>query len=111
MSNLPYRWVKPAYWDEAIHTLDSTSKAARILEKGDSHHYVDGLPRTPRFKRVVALLGDSAGAPGTAGLAPGTLEQVAEATIAASQHGLQEAKGDDAFGYCFYLLAALAQAT
>ena len=72
------------------------------------HHLLPGLPRTPAFKRVVALLGDSAGAPGTAGMSPGTLEEIAEATVVASDNGFERAKGDEGLSYCLYLMAALA---
>jgi len=74
------------------------------------HHQVYGLPRTPAFKRVVSLLGDGAGAAGATGVGPGSLEEIAEATIAASDDGLERAKGDEGLAYCLYLMATLTRA-
>jgi len=69
-----------------------------------------GLPRTPAFKRVVALLGSGAGAPGAAGVAAGSLAEIADATLTASDEGFERAKSDEGLGYCLYLMAALARA-
>lgn len=75
------------------------------------HHQYQALPRTPPFKRVIALLGESAGGGGTAGVGVGTLEEVAAATLAASDDGLTRAKGDDGLGYCLYIMATIARAS
>ncbi len=74
------------------------------------HHQLYGLPRTPAFKRVVSLLGNGAGAGGAAGVGPGTLEEIAEATLVASDEGLERAKGDEGLAYCLYLMATLTRA-
>jgi hypothetical protein len=74
------------------------------------HKLYEGMPRTPRFKRVVALLGDSAGGGGTVGIAPGGIEEIAGATLAASEDGLQRAKTDKGLAYCVYLMAQVTRA-
>ena len=74
------------------------------------HKLYSGLPRTPRFSRIVALLGNSAGAGGAVGLAPGTLEEIADATFAASDTGLERAKSDEGLAYSLYLMATLTRA-
>jgi len=74
------------------------------------HHELDGMVRTPPYKRVVAILGDSAGMAGTAGIPAGTLEEVADATLDASDEGLQRAKSDEGLSYCLYLMTRLTQA-
>lgn len=74
------------------------------------HHQLYGLPRTPAFKRVVSLLGNGAGASGAAGVGPGTLEDIAEATLHASDMGMERAKGDEGLAYCLYLMATLTRA-
>ncbi len=74
------------------------------------HHQLYGLPRTPGFKRAMAMLGVGAGGPGAAGIGPGTLEEIAAATLAASDDGLERAKGDEGLGYCLYLMASLTRA-
>jgi hypothetical protein len=73
-------------------------------------HLLQAMVRTPGYKRVVALLGDSAGRAGTAGVGAGTLEAVADATLTASVLGFELAKSDRGLGYCFYLLARIARA-
>ncbi|HEX8915057.1 MAG TPA: hypothetical protein VF796_22085 [Humisphaera sp.] len=70
-------------------------------------HYFSRMARTPPYKRVVALLGDGAGRPGASDVDPGSLEQVADATMAASVDGLAMAKADLGLAYCFYLLAQI----
>lgn len=74
------------------------------------HHQLYGLPRTSAFKRVVALLGTGAGGGGTVGVAPGTLEQIADATLVASDAGLERAKGDEGLAFSLYLMATLTRA-
>lgn len=74
------------------------------------HKYHLGMPRTPLFKRVVALLGESAGGGGGIGIAPGSIEQVADATLSASDDGLQRAKVDEGLAYCVYLMAQVTRA-
>jgi len=74
------------------------------------HRLYSGLARTPALKRLVSLLGNSAGAGGAAGIAPGSLEQIAHATIIASDAGLERAKGDEGLAYCLYLMATMARA-
>ena len=71
------------------------------------HHDLPGLPRTPRFKRVIAMLGDSAGGPGAAGVGPASLPAIADATLSASDRGLERARTDEGVGYCLYLLTML----
>jgi hypothetical protein len=71
------------------------------------HHQLYDSPRTPGFKRVVSLLGVGAGAPGAAGIGPGTLEEIAAATIDASESGLELAKSDEGLSFSIYLLAAI----
>jgi hypothetical protein len=73
-------------------------------------HQLEGLPARRPWKRVVGLLGDGAGIAGLAGVTPGTLEQIADATMAASDAGLNRAKRDDGLSYTFYLLTQVAQA-
>lgn len=74
------------------------------------HHQLYSLPRTPAFKRVVSLLGTGAGGGGAAGVAQGTLEEIAAATLSASDRGLQRAKGDEGVAYSLYLIATLTRA-
>ena len=73
-------------------------------------HLLTGMPRTGRYTRVIALLGDSAGGGGAAGVAPGTLAQVADATLDAALVGLALARADAGLAYCVYLLARTARA-
>ncbi|HEX8911023.1 MAG TPA: hypothetical protein VF796_01590 [Humisphaera sp.] len=73
-------------------------------------HLLVGMPRTGRYARVVALLGDSAGGGGAAGVGPGTLAQVADATLDAALAGLALARVDAGLAYCVYLLARTARA-
>jgi hypothetical protein len=68
-------------------------------------HLLVGMPRTGSYRRVIALLGDGAGGAGSAGVAPGDVGQIANATIDASLEGLELAKGDRGLGYCVYLMA------
>ena len=74
------------------------------------HKYYEGMARTPAFKCVVALLGDSAGGAGAAGIGPGSVEEIADATLTASDEGLQRAKVDEGLSYCIYLMAQVTQA-
>lgn len=74
------------------------------------HHQFSGMARTPRFKRVVALLGDSAGGGGAVGVLPSGIEEIADATLAASDEGLQRAKTDEGLAYCVYLMARATRA-
>lgn len=74
-----------------------------------SHLFV-GMPRTGHYRRVIALLGDSAGGGGAAGVSAGTLEQVADATLDASLAGLTLAKGDEGLAFCVYLAVRLTRA-
>ncbi len=69
-----------------------------------------GLPKTPPFRRVVGQLGVGAGFAGLAGIAPGTVDAIADATLDASLNGLERAKGDEGLNYVFYLLTQLTQA-
>jgi hypothetical protein len=73
-------------------------------------HLLQGMVRTPRYKRIVALLGDGAGAPGTEGVGPGSLAQIADATLTASMLGLEIAKRDRGLHYCLFLLAQVTRA-
>jgi hypothetical protein len=68
------------------------------------------MPRTEPYRRVVALLGDSAGGGGAAGVTPGTLAEVADATLDASLDGLELAKGDEGLAHCVYLLVRVTRA-
>jgi len=74
------------------------------------HKEHQGMPRTPRFKRVVAMLGDGAGAGGAVGVGPGGIEELADATLNASEEGLQRAKTDAGLAYCIYLMAQVTRA-
>jgi len=74
------------------------------------HHYLDGMVRTHPYKRVVALLGESAGGAGAANVGPGTLEEIADATLTASDEGLERAKADEGLTYCLYLLTEITRA-
>lgn len=74
------------------------------------HQLFQGMARTPAFKRVVALLGDSAGGGGAVGIAPGSMEDIADATLSASDEGLQRAKSDEGLAYCVYLMAQVTRA-
>jgi hypothetical protein len=74
------------------------------------HHYLDGMVRTHPYKRVVALLGESAGGAGAINIEPGTLEEIAEATLVASDDGLERAKADEGLTYCLYLLTEITRA-
>lgn len=71
---------------------------------------LEGLPARRPWKRVVGLLGEGAGMGGLPGVAPGTLEAIADATMRASDAGLQRAKRDAGFSYTFYLLTQVTQA-
>lgn len=73
-------------------------------------HQLESLPARPPWKRVVGLLGDGAGMGGLAGVAPGTLEEIADATMSASDAGLKRAKRDEGLSYAFYLLTQVTQA-
>jgi hypothetical protein len=74
------------------------------------HHELAGLPRTRPFKRVIALLGNGAGGGAAVGIGPGSLEEIADATLDASDEGLEQAKTDEGLGYSLYLMAELAHA-
>ncbi|GEM_PF-455091 len=74
------------------------------------HKHLYGLPRTPPFKRIIRLLGDSAGGGGVAGAGVGSIQEIADATLIASDEGLQRAKSDDGIAYCVYLMAQVTQA-
>lgn len=74
------------------------------------HKLYEGMARTPRFKRVVALLGESAGGGGAPGVAPGGIEEIADATLTASDEGLERAKLDEGLAYCVYLMTQVTQA-
>ncbi len=73
-------------------------------------HEYQSLARTSGWNNVVALIGTGAGFAGTTGVAPGSLEQIAVATLDASIAGLERAKGDEGLSFSFYLLAQLTQA-
>jgi hypothetical protein len=73
-------------------------------------HLVLGMSRSGPYRRVIALLGDSAGGGGAAGVVPGTLEEIADATLDASLDGLAAAKSDEGLAYCVYLLVRVTQA-
>lgn len=73
-------------------------------------HLLFGMPRTGRYTRVIALLGDSAGGGGTPGVAAGTLEQIADATLDASLAGLELARNDEGLAYCVYLMVQVTRA-
>lgn len=91
----------------------ATQYVRHVAINGDTgvmgHHQLYGLPRTPAFKRVIALLGDGAGAGGAVNVAPGSLEDIAEATLAASNEGFERAKRDEGLAYSLYLMATLAR--
>lgn len=74
------------------------------------HHLFSGLARTPRFKLVIAYLGDSAGGGGAVGVAPGSIDEIAEATLNASEEGLQRAKTDEGPAYCVFLMTQVVRA-
>jgi hypothetical protein len=74
------------------------------------HRVLDELPRTPPWRRVVALLGRGLGMSGQAGVTPGSLDAVAEATIEAAVAGLQRAGRDDGLCFAFYLLTQITRA-
>jgi len=74
------------------------------------HHYFLGMVRTCPYKRVIGLLGESAGGGGAANIAPGTLEEIADATLVASNEGLERAKADDGLTYCLFLLTEITRA-
>ena len=71
------------------------------------HHQLEAMARTGAYHQVVSLLGVSAGAGWRRTTDPGTLAQVADATLSASLDGLLRAKGDEGLGDCLYLLAAV----
>lgn len=73
-------------------------------------HLLSGFARTGRYRHLIALLGDSAGGGGAAGTEPGTLEEVADATLDASLAGLDLARGDMGLAYSVYLLVRLTRA-
>jgi hypothetical protein len=70
----------------------------------------DRLPKTPKFKKVVGLIGTGAGFAGATGVAAGSLGAIANATLDASLEGLGRAKSDEGLAYAFYLLSQLTQA-
>ena len=74
-------------------------------------HLFAGMPRTGRYRQVIALLGDSAGGGGAPGIAVGTLEQIADVTLQASLVGLELAKSDEGLAYCVYLIVQLTRAS
>lgn len=74
------------------------------------HHQLHRLPRTPAFKRASLLIGPGSGLAGATAAAPGTLEQIVAATVAASDAGLERAKRDEGLAYCLHLMATLARA-
>lgn len=67
-------------------------------------HLLVGMPRTGGYRRVISLLGDSAGGGGSAAAEPGSLAAIADATLDASFEGLELAKGDAGLAYCLYML-------
>src|SRR4051812_9923013 len=73
-------------------------------------HLLVGMPRTGGYRRVIALLGDGAGGGGSVAVDPGSLEQIADATLDASLDGLELSKGDIGLAYCLYTLVRLALA-
>jgi hypothetical protein len=70
----------------------------------------DRLPKTPHFKQVVALIGSGAGFAGAPGVSPGSIGEIADATLDASLDGLQRAKNDAGLAYSLYLLTQITQA-
>jgi hypothetical protein len=70
----------------------------------------EGLPKTPKFKKVVGLIGVGAGFAGATGISAGSLGAIADATLDASLGGLERAKSDEGLAYAFYLLAQFTQA-
>ncbi len=82
------------------------SKAAGNM----GHRAHQGFPRTPALKRVVSLLGSGAGAPGTVGISPGSLAEIADATLSATTNGLDRAKTDEGLAYCLFLMANVTRA-
>ena len=75
-------------------------------------HLLEGLPHTPKYRRLVALLGAGAGSGGggAGGAITGGLEAVADETLNASAEGIDRAKADSGVAFCFYLLAQLSRA-
>jgi hypothetical protein len=70
----------------------------------------DRFPKTPPFRRVVAVIGSGAGFSGTPGVSPGSLAAIADATLDASLEGLQRAKSDEGLAYALFLLTQITQA-
>src|SRR5262245_975752 len=68
------------------------------------------FPETPPFKEIVGRIGTGAGFAGAVGVSPGSLAEIADATLDASLDGLERAKNDEGLGYAFYLLAQITQA-
>jgi hypothetical protein len=68
------------------------------------------MPRTGGYRRLISLLGDSAGGGTVAGVAVGTVGQIADATLGASLEGLKRAKRDETLAYCFFLLVRITRA-
>ena len=68
------------------------------------------MPRTGGYREVIALLGDSAGGGGDVAVPPGTLAQIADATLDASLDGLLLARGDVGLAYCVHLMVLITQA-
>jgi hypothetical protein len=73
-------------------------------------HEYERLPKTPQFKQVVGLIGAGAGFGGAAGVMPGSVGAIADATLDASLEGLEKAKHDPGLSYAFYLLSQLTRA-
>lgn len=73
-------------------------------------HDLAAAPRTPAFKRVIGIIGLGMGGAGAAGVAVGDVEEIADATLDASDAGLQRAKSDEGIGYCIFLLAQISRA-
>jgi hypothetical protein len=81
-----------------------------ISESAMGTRHLDRLAATPKWRRVIALLGDGAGRSGLPGVGPGVLSDVADATLDASLLGLQRAKGDEGLAYSLYLMVQATQA-
>jgi len=75
-------------------------------------HLLQGMPRTGRYKQLIAMLGDSAGgnAADAPAPSPGTLAQIADATLDASIDGLELARSDEGLAYCIYLMFRVTRA-
>jgi hypothetical protein len=74
------------------------------------HHQLEGLVRTPPYRRLIAMLAESANRGSAGEGATATPEQIAAETFRASIEGVERAKADDALAYCFYLLARITRA-